>query len=267
MNRRIMGRTKRERFSMSIAKVIIAVVFLSAIVVLYVGCNSAVNNNNGASFTNLGFFQSLPESNDDTLPTAETVKFAPISTSNPETGGTSTQGAITSVIGLQNNMDQMFIRTTKVILQYFIAGAVVNPPSTELPLNIVLGPAVKSSSGTSSDSSSSSTSTGFKSSLPDSFGDGSIPNRRFVSITAVPVEVMAWLNLNRDSLPELPFTMSVTAEVVGITSAGDTIVSNQAVLFVQVNPDNIISPTDGSSSSDSSTDNSSDTSGSTSTSG
>ena len=82
-------------------------------------------------------------------------------------------------------------------------------------------------------------------------------------VFVVPSEIVAWINLNRGSMPELPFTMEITAYATGVTSAGDRLDTNPIKYFVQFTPDEVVPPTEGSDSSSSSATGLSDSTAST----
>jgi hypothetical protein len=56
---------------------------------------------------------------------------------------------------------------------------------------------------------------------------------------------MEWINLNRNALPEAPFHLIVTSYMTGISSGGDRFDTNREQLFLEMIPDNVIAPTDG----------------------
>jgi hypothetical protein len=58
----------------------------------------------------------------------------------------------------------------------------------------------------------------------------------------VPSEIRSWISLNRGSLPEPPFSMEISFEVEGITSAGDLLVTNKAYVLAEVLNDVVINP-------------------------
>jgi len=214
-------------------------VLVGASVVFGLGCGTATNNDQGVSVTLLGYFS--PDS--DGLCTATDPKplsgaISPISDS-AVTEPTARAGEVSGCAGVLNNLSGQFIRTQRIYMDYFIPGASVQPPSTSFPMGAVVGPAT----GTTT---TGSTSNSGGSSLPPSFtGDNGPGNFVVADVAVVPVEVMAWINLNRNSLPELPFTMTVTSHVRGVTSAGDVVETNDVDFAVTLTPDNIIAPTDG----------------------
>jgi len=214
-------------------------------VALFVGCGTAATNNQGISFTLLGFFAELPESGSDTLPTGELGQATPLSSENPELQTGNVSGAVSTVAGMKNNIISQFIRVDRMVINYYIEGANVQPPSTTVGISALLGPSVSSTSSsdsTSTDSSSSGTSKP-PSSLPNF---STISELSFGSFPIVPPEVTAWLNLNRAQLPEAPFTMLATVKASAVSSSGQRYYSNPADYFIIFTPDNVIAPTEGS---------------------
>jgi hypothetical protein len=208
---------------------------LAALVVgtaLY-GCGSSSPNDQGTTFTLLGYFAELPDdASDDTLPTALTgvgILISDPSIEAPPSGSNLGGGTVAAVLGFQNNLSAQFLRTDQVFFDYIVPGASAQPPSTNYPLSMVLGAA---------DSNLQATPT---SSLPGGF-DG-LSHRGFAQVTVLPAEIREWLNFHRTSLPPRPFVMTVRSYVSGVTSAGDRIDSNSADLFIQVNDDALIPPT------------------------
>ena len=211
---------------------------LAIILTSVVSCGgSAGNNDQGVSFTFLGFFSSAP-----TDPCGE----EPGAISGTEIGvseADESNSAVSAVLGLQNNLTGQFIRTQRVFLKYFIPDASIQPPNTNVPASRIIAPFV----ATGSD--------GFDSSLPDSFADEDTAcNRAYLQANVITAEVRNFLNINRSSLPEFPYTLIVTASVSGVTSSSETHDTNEVELFVQVNSDLTISESDGGTGTDTGTD-------------
>ena len=203
---------------------------LAIIVVSGVSCGgTAGNNDQGVSFTLLGFFAGVPSDPCGEEPGAVSGVEVGVSEADESNSG------VSSVLGLQNNLSGQFIRTQRVFLKYFVPDSSLQPPNTNVPASRVIAPFV------SADSEGS-----FDSSLPDSFGDEEIScNRAYVRANVITAEVRNFLNINRSSLPEFPYTLIVTATVSGVTSSGETHDTNEVELFVQVNSDLSISSSDG----------------------
>ncbi len=212
------------------------------------GCGSASNNDQGTSFTLFGFFKSADATAGDS---GQIIQLGTDTESNSAAG---LAGGALSYLGLQNNLEGQGVRTQRVILSYFVEGATEQPPSTTQPVSVYLGPVATDTT--------TSTATTKDSSLPDGFN---FENSRFVQVFVVPPDIMAWINLNRDKMPEAPFTMTAHVYVAGITTAGDSLDTNQMDYLVEFVTDNVIAPTGGSSSSASSSGATLDESGSGST--
>lgn len=193
------------------------------------GCGSA-SNDQGVSFTLLSYM-ALEEGNVCSLDTAASVYTSSLGL-DEDSGGAATFGCVT----VQNNLTGEFIRTERIDLSYFIPGATEQPPSTSSPLAFVLGPL-----GSDEDSAT----TGGGSSLSPGFT--SLGSRASLGFLLVSDETHRWLSLNRDKLPEPPFTMHVTSSIVGVTSAGDVLQSNSAGVPVTMRADIIINGDEGSS--------------------
>ncbi|RMD85533.1 MAG: hypothetical protein D6808_05050 [Candidatus Dadabacteria bacterium] len=233
----------------NIFKVLIGV----GLILSVLSCGST-NNDQGVSFTFLGYFSEVPDDPSGAVPAGVVGLSAPLSTATGESSA-SFGGAIVTVAGVQNNLSGQFIRVDRIFMSYNIPGASAQPPDTSAALSILLGPASSSTSsggdtGTGTEGGGSSGASG--SSLPDSFANGSLSNINYAQFMVVPPEIIAWLNFNRAKLPEPPFTMTVTAYLSGVTSAGDRMDTNSVPLFIQFVPDNVIEPTEGSDSSSSS---------------
>ncbi len=232
-------------------KALVVGVALTLTVFGLLGCGSGSSNDQGVSFTLLGFY-------DDLEGDPELVRVVPLSFSGSEIQGdqfqdgftdqTNISGAIISFAGSQNNLSQVFIRTDAAYLSYFIPGASRQPPDTATAYSLVLGPAVSAGAAASDDP--------FISTLPPALAD--VENVGYAPVSIVPADVMTWLNLNRTALPELPFDMIVTAYVSGVTSAGDRLDSNEVQYLVKFTPDNVIPPASGAAEGG---DNPSDSSG------
>jgi hypothetical protein len=195
--------------SMRIIAGILVVTLLAAI-----GCGSASNNDQGVSFTMLGYSVAGTAGAGtggttaacSTSPNLSGGTF-PIST-DTETAG-STNEVLVGVV-VQNNLTTQFIRTQSIALEYIIPGAEIQPPSTAVPYGGVVAQAGGLQCGV---------------------------------VALVPPQILSWLNLNRGSLPELPFMLIVRGQVTGTTVAGDVLTSNPVDIGFTVVADNVIPPT------------------------
>lgn len=232
------GGRSMKRF-LGVAVAIVAVASLASLV----ACGSA-NNDQGVAFTFLGYFQEAGDRSGE-IPEGLVGLSAPLSdTISQESASESHGGALTAFVGLQNNLSGQFIRVKRIYFSYAIAGASLQPPDTSLPLSGVIGPGETESEGEDEEQGGPEEN---ESSLPDTFAGDAGP-RYFVETLVVPPAVMSWLSFNRDSLPELPFTMVVTAQIEGIASGADVLLTNKEDLVVNFLPDNAIEPVPGSGS-------------------
>lgn len=203
------------------------VLSLSLLLLSLTGCGSGSSNNDqGVAFTLLGFFSDFEETAGqvgDTITLSGTDEF---SNSSPNEDS-QTETAVPVILGLQNNLSGQFIRADIAYITYFVNGASAQPPSTSVSFSVFLGPASEGNS-----------------SLPPTIAN---PNTSFAQIPIVPADIRAWLALNRNDLPEPPFTMTATVYVSGVTSSGDRLDTNQATYFLNVVPDVPIAPTGGGS--------------------
>jgi len=204
---------------------IIRFALLSFLAVASFGCGSASNNDQGVSFTMLGYSiantaipgapgaPGAPGGVPGVGPACATAPnlsggVFPISTSNETAGSTS---EVLAGVVVQNNLTTQFVRTISLSLQYIIPGAQITPPSTIVPYGSVVPQAGGLYCGV---------------------------------VTLVPPQILSWLNLNRASLPELPFLLIVRGQVNGTTQAGDVLTTNPIDIGYTVVADNVIAPTE-----------------------
>lgn len=192
------------------------------------GCGSASSNDQGTSFSLLGFFSEAGSGESAELPAFDEISF-PISEIDSE--GVGRVGAETSVLGVENFLGCQGMRVDRVYLDYFVPGATSQPPSTIQAVSMIMGPSAGETSSCSS-------------SLPAGFAN--ISSRAYGTVAVVPAAVREWIVLNRASLPEAPFNLIISAYVAGVTTAGDRYESNSVEISAEVTPDLIITPTQGS---------------------
>jgi hypothetical protein len=121
-------------------------------------------------------------------------------------------------IGLQNRLSSQFIRVVRIDCSYDIPGA---SPLLAIPNDSFNSANVIAAAGTAADTDGGPTA-----------GEGSTVVMGF---DLVSTDIMSYINVNRNLLPQLPFRMNVTCSAVGVTQAGDTLVTNELVypiLFV-----------------------------------
>ncbi len=207
-------------------KVKVAVVL--AIVALLQGCgsSSSTNNDQGVSFTLLGFFSNSATASGGACNGGSgnllTTVNSPISSSDETV---TSESAVNVQVGVQNNLAGQTVRVDRALIQYFVPGSDVQPPATTVGVSGTLGP---------------TSVTGVTTSLPGSLS--TLCNARNLDISVVPPAIREFINFNRDSFPETPFNMEVTVEMSGQSSAGDRLVSNQQTLVVRFTTDTVIAP-------------------------
>jgi hypothetical protein len=251
------------------------VVIALSLVCLSAACggNGAANNDQGMSVTFLGLFSSnrLTGSTGGTgggdqtsgatgcgqLPAAVSGGSMRLGEAQPEPGadpstpvvnGTDASGGFVSVVGVQNNLYGQAFRAERLLIDFYIPGASVQPPSTNVPMFIIAGPADSASQGNGSGTTGVSVQNpGLRrpqfTSLPPSFSN--VCNRSLAQVTVIPSAIREWLNFNRDALPEAPFKMEVTLRVNGISSSGNRYETNDGTFDFEILPETFIEPTAG----------------------
>lgn len=197
--------------------------FAAVLVVPFIqGCGSGSNNDQGVSFTLLGY-SSAEDGACSTVPNLA-GGVVPIGSVAEEPGAS---GRIVAGMVVRNNLVRTpptdgapitnpslnFVRTEFATFEYFIPGAQIQPPATTMPFGLVVEP-------------------------NGGLGCGQIP--------IVPAEVTAWISFNRGSLPETPFLLQVVGSVTGVTSSGNVIETNPVNIGFTVTTDNVIPPSQGS---------------------
>ncbi|MCB0336465.1 MAG: hypothetical protein KDD62_09165, partial [Bdellovibrionales bacterium] len=92
--------------------------------------------------------------------------------------------------------------------------------------------------------------------LPDSFGN--LGSTTFSGVVVVSSDVRAFINFNRESMPELPFNMLVESWVTGATSSGQTVNTNKVFIEVLFTADVVVPPADGTTGTGAQTEGSTD---------
>jgi len=235
-----------------------------------VGCggNGASSNDQGVSVTLLGLFQSTtsqsatgtPAANANNLtgcgqlPQPLTAGFISLGQTMPQvtvtpnpsasTGLTvDPSGAVYAVVGVQNNMYGQFFRADRVLLEYYIPGASVQPPSTNVALNLLAGPAEAGTTGGAA-GAAGAVAAGIRrpvvTSLPPTFNQ--LCNRSFSQVPIIPSPIREWLNFNSNQLPEAPFDLEIVVTLTGLSSGGNRYNTNQGLFTISVVPEIPIVP-------------------------
>lgn len=232
-------------------KIIMSVVALLSGAILACGGNGASNNDQGVSVTFLGLYEKLPNNNNITgnVTTGLTscTRF-PNQAAQPTPIVLGDTSGVYAVAGVQNNLFGQFFRTNQIVLDYFIAGAAIQPPSYTGGLSIFTGPANNSqvNNNTNGNNTGNNSNNGGlrqpqHTSLPPSF-NGTC-NTAFSRVPIVPPQIEEWLVANQGMLPFAPYTIDVTARLVGQSSAGDILETNSLYIGVDVLPAGSIVPT------------------------
>lgn len=171
---------------------------LALLIVLFalISCGKAgTNNDQGVIFQSTGYFA------DVTGAVGRSFIVAPLSSNTSDFGGFGAFNGrtTTTFIGLKNSLSTQFLNLTRIDCDYQIAGASISIPS-------------------------------------DSFtAGGLIPKvgALFYQFEILTPDITAFLNVNRNSLPELPFRMVASCSGVAISEAGDTLVTNRSPITIQ----------------------------------
>lgn len=200
-----------------LSRIGLGIAVLFSLVAGAVSCGSTSNNDQGVSFTALGFFEDGTGEEGD----AGTVVF--ISETVPGTNGgpfplfipvdkdPEAPGLQGGYLGLRNNLTDQFIRTIRMDCSYNVPGA---DPALQIPddswhFTTVMSPA---------------------SGEP---GEVTAESESFTQVEIVSPDVLSFLNVNQNLLPELPFRLTAICVAVGVTSAGDTLTTNEVLYQVQ----------------------------------
>ena len=143
--------------------------------------------------------------------------FVPVD-KNPDEDGI--QGGF---IGLQNNLYCQSIRTVRVDCDYEVQGADagLSIPSDSFPITATLE-GRQEGCGMSASS--------------DEGGGTERVYQMFAQIFVVSPDILSFLAVNQNRLPELPYRLTAICRAVGVTQAGDVMVTNDVnytVLFAE----------------------------------
>jgi len=232
---------------------IIGIACAASVIILACGGNGAANNDQGVAVTFLGIYATptptpTPGGNGGgngggggggninqgcvQIPTPVAIASLVLGNSNTRTNG---------VVGVQNNLSGQFFRADRIFLDYFIPGAALQPPSTNLLVTVFAGPAGAGSQGGGQGGGQAGGQAGGVvatptpiSSLPPTFNKNC--NTAFALTSIVPAVITEWLNVNSASLPAAPYILEVTARITGISSSGKVYETNPAFLPIDVLP-------------------------------
>jgi len=129
--------------------VIVGVATLVSGVIIACGGNGATNNDQGVSVTFLGLYANLPNNNaggnnNTTGTNLQGCTRFPNQAAQPTPIPLGDDDGYYAIAGVQNNLFGQFFRTNQIIVDYFIAGAAIQPPSYTAGISIFTGPAENS---------------------------------------------------------------------------------------------------------------------------
>lgn len=207
-----------------------------ALVAGVLGCGSSTTNNDqGASFSALGFFQ-LAEDGTSTGDPKGLSGFNTSLSSDSAASGYARQS--TALLGLENRLRFSFIRVTKVDCDYFVPGASIPIPSDSFATNGFIGaspdiggPQIGGTGGSggvggTGGSSGSSTDTASTSNAVTGGNATGAGTKQYVTIQTISPSIFGYLNSNRNALPEYPFQLQILCTATGITNAGKVLETN-----------------------------------------
>lgn len=198
---------------------------------LVAGCGGGSNNDQGVSFSLIGF-NSVDDQN-----ACEADQFVSENRTNISFGDTTENLAsanftpLAQCMTVRNNMSSQGIRVDRAILNYNVAGSSLQPPRTTVATSKLLGV------------SESGYETPPDSSLPPGFAG--IAPESLIAPIIIPPSIFEYLNLNRNSFPDLPYILETCVTLSGVTTSGQRINTNEACIPVTVAEDNVIPPTEG----------------------
>lgn len=160
-------------------------------------CGKAgTNNDQGVIFLSTGYYGDVDGG------TGSTGEVVPLSSNTSDFGGFGAFNGRTvlAIIGLRNNLGSQFLNLTRIDCNYSVPGASINIPSDSFTVGGLI-PAAES--------------------------------ELFIEFQILSPDIIAFLNVNRNSLPELPFRLTASCAGVAISEAGDTLVSNRSSYNIQ----------------------------------
>jgi hypothetical protein len=207
---------KRERTSIV---ALVAIVLCAGIVA---GCGSTGNNDHGVAYTLTDIYNNAREkkplaalimplsdagSSENVAAEGGAVWVAPAVRNNLEGGANADVSNETGGGSVNPYLRAPFIQGERAYPSYYIPGAQVQPPSTSTPYG----------------------------GIATGYGGAS-----WADTIIVTPDVRSWLIMNKDLLPEPPFVMTVTIEIQGTSSAGDTYFTNPMDFPIEVVPDIVV---------------------------
>ncbi len=187
---------------------------------MLVGCGGGTTNNDqGTSFLALGYFD---DAEGEVGRSGVSALLAPDAAVLVSEGGFQADGnAVGVFIGLQNRLANQFIRVERIECSYSVPGA---NPGFVIPSDSHNTAAIISASPSADDRDEENNP------IPLGTEGENSGSRLFYGFPIVSLDVISYLNVNRNSLPELPFRLNASCHAVGVTQAGDVLLTNE-VLF------------------------------------
>ncbi len=210
---------------MSLQKKVLVSFVALVIGVSVAACGNNSNNDQGTSFLALGYFTLI---DDEVVPTTQ-VSFS-LESDIPLGAGTGSEANV--LIGLENRLATQFIRIERYDCSYDVPGAQPGftvPDFTERA-SFVIGAAGVGGDGEEGDARFPSDDEAVR------------PQVLFSNIAILSTDTVQFLNVNRNSIPPLPFTMTATCRAVGITQAGDVLTTNPVSIPVLLVRSSFLNP-------------------------
>lgn len=196
------------------------VCFVSILILLvasFAGCGDTTRNDQGVSFSFVGWFA------DTTGDVGYSFGTWPLSFDQEAAGNAGyVPEGIPIYAGLENHLTDQFIRVDRIRHSYYIAGASVQPPDSSIAAPMFL----EAVGGTDD--------TGTTTTESKSIG--------YIGTMLVTPDVMTFINLNRLNFPEPPFVMIITSYATGVTSAGKRMDTNRVEFSLTFTHDTVIPP-------------------------
>ncbi len=215
----------RRTFKYSLSVLILASGFISC-------GGTGSTNDQGTSFLALGFFTLV---DDEVVPSTQVITnpYTDRSTITSDNGIPSDGTATFRLIGVENRLSTQFLRVTRVDCSHDVQGSSLVVPDESVTKSFVLGPAEFDDANPANNGVPVGTEP--NPTLVEEDATPLRPQVLFFNVPVVSTDISSFLNVNQNSLPELPFTMTTTCTVTGISQAGTTFTTNPvsiSVLFV-----------------------------------
>jgi hypothetical protein len=204
-----------------ISKIATLGVLVLTVLVGATSCGSgASNNDQGASFSAIGFFGEDEQGKVDPE-IGEVGQFVPINFDTSlqyQFAGIDVHTALT-YIGVQNRLLDQFIRVHRVDCSYDIQGSSLRVPDDSFPISLFLAPGADVDPITGE--------------APERDETAPIVSIQYAQFEIVSPDILDFLNANVASLPALPFRMTAVCSATGVTQGGDTLTTNSLNYMIQ----------------------------------